>query len=253
MHRTARQATIMKILDRHGTCTVAGMARRFRVADETVRRDFKSMAAKGLIERVHGGAVLPDLFREPDFQRRLDRNAEAKRAIARAAAARVRHGESLMMDTGSTTTYVARALSGHTDLMIVTNCTEIARTLAARGRNKVYLAGGEFRADDGAIFGAAATRFVERFRVRTAILSIAAIHPEAGFMNFHLGEAVFSQAVMRRAGRVIVVADHSKLDAQAPVRVCDFANVDLLVTDRDLPPPLAARFARDGVEVVVAA
>ncbi|RMD60714.1 MAG: DeoR/GlpR transcriptional regulator, partial [Alphaproteobacteria bacterium] len=207
---------------------------------------------KGLVERVHGGAVLPDLFREPDFQRRLGRNAEAKRAIARRAAAEIRPGESVMMDTGSTTAYVARALTGHSDLMVVTNCADIARTLATRSRNKVYMAGGEFRADDAAVFGAAATRFIEQFRVHTAILSIAAIHLDGGFMDFHLAEADFSQAVMRRAGRVMIVADHSKFEVQAPVHVCAFADVDILVTDRPPPPAFAARFAEAGITVLVA-
>ncbi|MFQ5772974.1 MAG: DeoR/GlpR family DNA-binding transcription regulator [Kiloniellaceae bacterium] len=252
MHRSARHAAIMKALGMHGTCTVAGMALQLEVSGETIRRDIKTMASKGLVERVHGGAVLPDLFREPDFQKRLSRNAEAKKAIARAAATQVRRGESLMLDTGSTTAYVARALTGHSDLMVVTNCADIAHTLAANSRNKVYLAGGEFRADDGAIFGASAIRFVEQFRVRTAILSIAAIHLDGGFVDFHLSEAEFSQAVMRQAGRVMIVADHSKFAARAPVRVCDFADVDVLVTERAPPPPFAERLSEAGVRVLIA-
>ena len=103
MHRSARQAAIMRSLGLHGSCSVTGLAGQLAVSDETIRRDIKIMANKGLVERVHGGAVLPDLFREPDFQRRLNRNAEAKKAIARAAAAQVRDGDSLMLDTGSTT------------------------------------------------------------------------------------------------------------------------------------------------------
>ena len=210
------------------------------------------MANKGLVERVHGGAVLPDLFREPDFQKRLNRHAEAKKAIARAAAAQVRDGDSLILDTGSSTAYVARALPQRRDLMVVTNCAEIARTLATSGRNKVYLAGGEFRADDTASFGPAAIRFVERFRVRHAVLSIGAIAADDGFMEFHLNEAEFSRAVIARADRVMVVADHSKFAAQAPVRVGGFAEVDTLITDRPPPPPIAKRLSEAGVNVTIA-
>lgn len=252
VHRSARHATIMKTLGLHGSCTVSGLARQLEVSDETIRRDIKMMAGRGLVERVHGGVMLPDLFKEPEFQRRLNQNADAKRAIARAAAAEVRQGEALMLDTGSTTAYVGRALSSHSELMVVTNCTDIARTLASNSRNKVYLACGEFRADDGAVFGTAAVRFVERFRVRTAILSIAAISLDGGFMDFHLSEAEFSQAAMRQASRVMVVADSSKFTAQAPIGVCDFADVDLLVTERRPPPPFADRLARAGVRVLVA-
>ncbi len=252
MHQSARQAAILRNLDLHGSCTVSGLASQFEVSDETIRRDIKVMANKGLVERVHGGAVLPDLFREPDFQKRLNRNAEAKKAIARAAAAQVRDGDSLMLDTGSTTAYLARALTQRSDLMVVTNCAEIARTLATSGRNKVYLAGGEFRADDTANFGPAATRFVERFRVRHAVLSIGAIAADDGFMDFHLSEAEFSRAVIARAHRVMVVADHTKFAAQAPVRVCGFAEVGALITDQPPPPAVAQRLDEAGVAVTIA-
>ncbi len=251
LHRSARQAAILQNLDLHGSCIVTGLAEQFAVSDETIRRDIKALANKGLVERVHGGAVLPDLFREPDFQKRLNRNAEAKKAIARAAAAQVRDGDSLMLDTGSTTAYLARALTQRSDLMVVTNCAEIARTLATNGRNKVYLAGGEFRADDTASFGAAAIRFVERFRVRHAVLSIGAIAADDGFMDFHLSEAEFSRAVIARANRVMIVADHSKFAAQAPIQVCGFAEVDVLITDQTPPDAIALRLHEAGVRVTI--
>jgi len=252
LHQSARQAAILRSLDLHGSCTVTGLAAQFEVADETIRRDIKVMANKGLVERVHGGAVLPDLFREPDFHKRLNRNAEAKKAIARAAAAQVRDGDSLMLDTGSTTAYLARALTQRSDLMVVTNCAEIARTLATNGRNKVYLAGGEFRADDTASFGPAAIRFVERFRVRHAVLSIGAITSNDGFMDFHLSEAEFSRAVIARADRVMVVADHSKFTAQAPVQVCGFTEVGALITDQPPPAAVAQQLDEAGVTVTIA-
>lgn len=252
MHRTARQAAIMKELGSHGSCTVTDLAGRLAVSGETIRRDIKAMADRGLVERVHGGAVSPNLFSEPGFYKRLDRQAAAKKAIARIAAGQVRDGESVMLDTGSTTAYVARALADRNDLLVVTNCAEIARTLAINERNKVYVAGGEFRADDTAIFGPSAIQFVERFRVRHAILSIGAITADDGFMDFHLNEAEFSRAVMARANRVTVVADHSKFTTHAPVKVCGYAEIQFVITDRPPPPAIAERFAEAGTKVVVA-
>ncbi len=242
----------MKTLGQRGACTVAGLADQLAVSDETIRRDIKTMANKGLVERVHGGVVLPNLFFEADFGKRLNRNAATKQVIARAAAAQVRDGDSLMMDTGSTTVYVARALANHSGLMVVTNCAEIARILATNMRNKVYLAGGEFRADDTAAFGKSTIDFVEGFRVRTAILSIAAITPDDGFMDFHMGEAELSRVLIRRANHLMVVADHSKFAVQAPVKVCDFSEVGTLVTDRAPPPAIAERLREAGVMVLVA-
>lgn len=252
MHRSARQAEILRSLEQDGSCTVTSLVGRLRVSDETIRRDIKAMADRGLVDRVHGGVTLPNLLGEPDFQNRMGQNAEAKQAIARLAAGQIHDGESLMMDTGSTTAYVARALTDHKNLLLVTNCTDIARTLAKRGRNRVLLAGGELRGDDGAVFGASALAYVEQFRARTAILSIGAIHLDDGFMDFHPEEAELSQAMIARANQTIVVADRSKFGRQASVRVCGFSSVDLLITDQAPPPAYRERLVDEGVRLLVA-
>ncbi len=243
----------MKSLDLHGTCTVAELMRQLEVSNETIRRDLKAMADKGLVERVHGGVVLPNLLREADFQKRLNRNAKEKRAIARLAAAQIRDGDSVMMDTGSTTAYVAHELASRRDLLLVTNSTEIARSIAKGTRNRALLTGGELRSDDGALFGAQAIRYVEQFRVLFAILSIGAVHLDDGLMDFHLEEAEFSRAVIGRAKRTILVADHSKFGRQAPVKVCDLDAIDTLITDRPPPPDFAERLTDCDVEVLVPA
>lgn len=247
----ARQAAILKAVTARGSCSVAELARELKVSGETIRRDIRVMARQGLVRKVHGGVSVPDKLRESSFRQRLLENAEAKQAIARLAATQVQNGDSLMMDTGSTTTYVARELDEHHDLMLVTNCTEIARTLARGNNNRVFLVGGELRGDDGALFGGDAVRFVERFRSRLAILSIGAIDLAAGFMDFHPEEAEFSQAVIARANRVMVVADHSKFGRQASVMVCALEGADLLVTDQPPPPAFAKRLADAGVEVLI--
>jgi DeoR family glycerol-3-phosphate regulon repressor len=240
----------MRALARHGACSISDLARQLAVSDETIRRDVKAMAGKGLVERVHGGAALPQLLSEPAFAKRMERHAAAKQRIALSAAAQVRNGDSLILDAGSTTAYVARALGDHSNLLVVTNCTDIARTLVAR--NRVYLAGGELHADDGAVFGDTAYRFVEQFRVDHAVLSIGAIDHEDGLMNFHVQEAEFSRAVMRRAMRTIVVADHSKFASHAPVKVCGFADIDLLITDRPPPADLVGRLSAAGSKTLIA-
>lgn len=139
MHRAARQSGIMKALASEGSCTVAELTRTLRVSDETIRRDIKAMAERGLVERVHGGVLLPELMREPDFRERMRQQAEEKRAIARLVAARITDGDSLMIDSGSTNLYVARVLETRRDLLAVTNNAEIARMLGAGRGNRVYL------------------------------------------------------------------------------------------------------------------
>jgi DeoR family glycerol-3-phosphate regulon repressor len=237
MHWTQRHKAIMTLVEKNGSCRVVDLMRHLGVSDETVRRDLRVLAAKGLVDKVHGGVLMPAYgVREDPFAARLRMNAQAKRAIAELVAADISDGESLMIDTGSTTLFVARALARHRNLTVITNNGEIGRILAAGSGNKVYVAGGEIRGDDGAVFGEAAIDFLTRFHVDRAILSAGAIHPETGLMDYHLPEAETARAMAAQAERTMVVADHSKFSLRAPVTALALDRLHMIVTDR---PPLA--------------
>ncbi|MEE8444964.1 MAG: DeoR/GlpR family DNA-binding transcription regulator [Alphaproteobacteria bacterium] len=256
MHKTARQSAILNEVTARGSCEVADLAHRLGVSGETIRRDIKRLASDGRLRKVHGGATLPGVLHEADFLQRMDENAAAKQAIARAAAAHVSDGDTLAFDTGTTTAYVARALVDRRNLLIVTNSLDIAGTLAgsrARGTNRVYMAGGELQVELGAALGSTAVEFVEQFRVRTAFLSAGAIDATEGLMDYDLAEALFSRALIGCAERVIVVADHTKFGQRGLVRACDLEAIDMLVTDAAPPPALAERLDAAGVVVEVAA
>lgn len=243
MHRSARFDAIMEALARSGSQSVADLTQKLSVSDETVRRDIKNLASKGLVERVHGGVVLPNRHIEDDFRRRIAQSAAEKEAIAELAAGEVRNGDTLMIDSGATTAYVAWALRGHRDLFVLTNSTEIARTLVGGPGNRVHVAGGEMRRDDNAVFGETAVAFFRQFRTRLAILSIGAIHPSGGFMDYHLQEAEVARCMVEQAETTMVVADYSKFSNLAPVSVCGFDAVGTLVCDRQ-PPEAICQLVR---------
>lgn len=247
-----RQSEILTSLRERGSCSIGELARQLRVSEETIRRNLKPLVARGLLHRVHGGVVLPQELGEPPFERRMRENEAAKRCIAAAAAEMIEEGDSVMMDTGSTTAYVSRALYRHSRLVVVTNSAEIARGLATRNGNRVYMAGGELRADDAAAFGPAALSFLRQFRVKFAILSIGAIDERQGLMDFHLSEGELSRTVMAQAEQVVVVADHSKFGRSGLVRVCDLTDIHVLITDRDPPAAFARKLREANVHVVVA-
>ncbi len=253
MRRTERQSEILQALADKGGVSVSDMANRLSVSGETIRRDIKSLSDSGMLRRTHGGALLPNPFEEPGFSQRLAENSAAKKAIARVAAELVQNGDSIMLDTGSTTAYVARALLNHRNLLIVTNSADIARTLATRRGNRVYMAGGELRADDGASLGQSAAEFVRQFRVRLSIISIGAIDADDGLMDFHLNEAELSRAIIGRAEKSIVVADHSKFDRRGVVRVCGFDRISTLITERPPPADYLHMIEGAGTEIMVSA
>jgi len=247
MRPTVRQNEILKLVREQGACAIGQLAAQLEVSDETIRRNVKPRVSEGLVEKVHGGIVLPEQYQEPHIHKRMRQQAEAKKRIAALVARGVRDGESLMIDTGSTTAYVAHALADHSDLVVVTNSPYIAGLLASRNGNRVFMAGGELRAHDAAAFGPEAIAFIRRFEVRHAILSMGAVHPEKGCMYYHLCEAEYSRVVIEQAERVTVAADRTKFGRTSLVKACDLGEIDALVTDQ-APDPRLAR-ALQGAEV----
>lgn len=249
---TSRQLQILRLLTSHRRLTVADLAVRLEVSEESIRRDVRPLSAEGMVRKLHGAVALPEATAEPPMPRRMLENLEGKKRIARAVAEQIEDGESLMIDTGSTTIVVAQELAARQGLLVVTNSTEVGRTLAVVPGNQVFLAGGQLRAEDAAVLGASAVGFVQEFAVRTAILSIGAIDPEHGLMDFQAAEAEFCRAVVGQSARVIVVADHTKFGRRGFRRALGFDEVDLVVTDAPPPADIAARFAEYGVVLLVA-
>jgi len=249
MHATQREMEILEELRLSGSCRIQDLARRLNVSEETIRRNVKNLAKQGLVRKVHGGVYLPEALKEPSFTQRMNVNPDAKRAIAACVARHIRNGDSLILDIGSTTAYVARALREHHNLFVVTNSVAVAQMLATRNNNRVFLAGGELRPHDAGAFGREAVAFVRQFSVQYAVLSVAAIDAETGFMLFDLQEAEFSREILERSECSIVAADCSKFGRRAPIRIAEPDAFDILMTDAPPPPDLAAFLTDASIEV----
>lgn len=252
MNHSKRHNDILRLLQQDGTVTISDLARRLDVSLETVRRDIRPLTANGTVVKMHGAVALPSLIGEAPFEKRMRENSEAKKAIAVATAATIRDGDSVMLDTGTTTSFLARELLGHRRLTVVTNSSDIARTLATVNDNRVYMAGGELRSDNGAAFGVSAIDFIGHFSVAHAVITAGAIDAEGGIMDYDLEEAEFARAVVARGRRTVVVTDHSKFGRQGLVRVCPLSAVSDLFTDKAPPRDIAAALRTAGVHVLLA-
>jgi len=250
--RTSRRGfQILQIVREEGTSTITGLANQLEVSQETIRRDIRPLEAGGELLKMHGSVALPYQVGEALFERRLRENAAAKKAIARQVATYIQDGSSVMLDHGTTTSLLARELLKKRQLTIVTNSSDIARTLATVNGNRVFMAGGELKGDSGAAFGASAIEFVQHFKVRHSIISIGAIDAQAGLMDYQLEEAEFARMVLTRGEQALIITDHSKFGKPGLVNVCDFADVDRLVTDRQPDAEFTALLEAGGVELDV--
>ncbi|UGX85908.1 DeoR/GlpR family DNA-binding transcription regulator [Phyllobacterium meliloti] len=252
MMGSKRRGEITKVLQDEGTISISDLANRLGVSLETIRRDVKPLTDEGVIVRTHGAVGLPQHLGEAPFERRMRENAGAKRAIARYVAGTIGNGDSIMLDTGTTTSFLARELLQYRNLTVVTNSSDIARTLATVNGNKVFMAGGELRSDNGAAFGALAIDFISRFNVAHSIISIGAIDATHGLMDYNLEEAEFARMVLSRGERSVVVSDASKFGRQGLVQVCDFTGFDELVTDSPPPDDVLQSLNRAGARVSIA-
>ena len=249
-HKTSkRQIAILSYIREIGTATVIELAEGLHVSDETIRRDAKLLESNGQILKLHGALTLPHLVGEAPFEKRLRENADVKRAIAKRACQIVEDGDSLMIDTGTTTSIFAQELRSKRGLTIVTNSSDIARTLATVNGNAVYMAGGALKGDNGAAFGPTAIEFLSRFRVKYCFISIGALDAVEGPMDAELTEAEIAHMALSRAEHRVILSDASKFDKTALVKVCEFSEINRLITNQLPPPALSAALESAGVTV----
>lgn len=244
MPRHIRQNEILELARAEGRVAVETLAQRFDVTLQTIRRDLGDMAEAGLVDRVHGGAVLRTGMANVGYEARRRMNAEAKAAIAAACAAQIPDNSSMILNLGTTVEAVARALLHHDNITVVTNNMNVANILAANPGCEVMVTGGALRRSDGGLIGEMATQFIQQFKVDYAVIGSSGLDMDGDLLDYDLAEVRVSRAILRQARQAFVVADHSKLARAAPVRIASLADLDRLFTDRALPAPLAERCAQ---------
>jgi len=247
-----RQRRLLEAVQRQVTISVEDLANQLDVTPQTVRRDVKLMEEARLLARYHGGVGLPSSVENIDYTQRQILNIEGKRRIAAAVAERVRPGSSLLINIGTTTEEVARALMHHQGLHVVTNNLNVATILASQPSCEVIVAGGVVRGRDRAIVGEATVDFIRQFKVDIGIIGVSSIEPDGTLRDFDPREVKVAQAIVEQSREVWLVADQAKFDRQALVRITHLSQIDKLFCDAPPPPGLASILAEAQVEVVVA-
>ncbi|MFM2348336.1 MAG: hypothetical protein RL654_3089 [Pseudomonadota bacterium] len=248
-----RQSELLDEVRARGVMTVEALAERFGVTLQTVRRDVKLLAEAGLLARFHGGVRLPMSTTENiAYRQRQDLHAEAKQRIARAVAAAVPEGCSLLINLGTTTEAVARELLRHRGLRVITNNLNVAAILADNPDCEVIVAGGVVRHRDRGIVGEAAVDFINQFRVDIGIIGISGIEPDGTLRDYDYREVKVAQAIIRQSREVWLATDHSKFNRPAMVEMARMPQLDRLFTDAEPSAPYAALLAEAGVQLDIA-
>ncbi len=249
---TPRHRQLLDHLRQHGDTSLATLARVLKVTAQTVRRDVRQLEAANQVARYHGGVGLPSTVENIDYAQRQVMNADAKRRIARLVARHVEPGRSLIIDIGTTTEEVARALASHRGIRVVTNNLNVAAIMAANEAAEVFVAGGLVRHRDRGIVGEATLDFIRQFKVDVGVIGVSSIEADGTLLDYDYREVRVAQAIFEQAREIWLVADHSKFKRGAMVRLGHLSQVDRFFTDAPVGEPVRKLLESLQVELLVA-
>jgi len=226
-----RQQTICKLISENGKVRVAELKDLFSTSEVTIRKDLEELEATGILERVHGGAISPskDYF-NLSFHQRKSKNMKEKIDIAKAAARTVNDSDTLFINSGTTTYFLAEELRNKKKLSVVTNSIWIANELSNIPEIKVILLGGYYNSTYGFTYGDDAVNKIKSYHTDKCFLSVDGITPES-VSTYHYEEAEVSRAMIERSNQRIVLADYSKIGKESFTTIKPLAEIDLIVTN----------------------
>jgi DeoR/GlpR family transcriptional regulator of sugar metabolism len=246
-----RRQRVLDLVSTKGFVALGDLARAINVSESTIRRDLDFWHEKGAVRRTHGGAIyVGDGSTLPPLEERQASQLDEKRAIARAAVSRVRDGDTVLIDGGTTTLEVARLLVGRA-LQIVTNSLPIAGLFASSRETDLVMLGGYVYPKTGVALGPLTVRMMEDLHVHQAVMGVSGI-TEKGLFNGNLLLVETERQMMRCADEVVVVADHTKIGRQALAFLCGHGDVDTLIVDSGLSTMQRELLAGSEARVIVA-
>ncbi len=235
-----------------GRIDAIAAAKRLDVAVETVRRDLEVLQRRGVVRRVHGGAISTErLAKEFDFNERMQSNPSSKREIAKIAAKFIPAAGCIFIDGGSTTEYLAEALKDKPDLLVVTASLNLAAKVASTG-TPVSILGGRVRGTSLSSVGQTAAKELASYHAQVSFLGSNGISLEAGFTTADQDEALVKRLMIANSTESVLLADSSKFGASYPSVFARFNEIDRIVTDMNVPQEYLDAFQAADTEAVLA-
>lgn len=244
-----RKSVILDLLMEQSSVSVSGLAKELGVTVVTARSDLAALEEEGLLVRTHGGAVPAH---HPKLLERMRAEKGPKGLIARAAAAMIADGDTIIVSAGTTTALIAKYLLGKRDVHIVTNNTLVLAYARTNPQLRVTLVGGEFHPEEEGIVGPLALAALDQFHVSKAFIGIDGASAQQGFTAHFIQSADLVRRITEQADQVIVLSDSGKFGKPGFARILPFEQVDALVTDNQLSKAFEKELTGAGVRIVTA-
>ena len=228
-----RREEIIELIRTNGKVKVSELSERYGISEVSIRKDLLFLEAEGHLTRIHGGAVgMNKLYVNMDLSDRIKTNAAAKRELASLAVKFIEDNDTILMNAGTTLTYVLRAIRGKKNITIVTNSIPNATEAALYPSFNVILLGGELDSKYQFTYGQDAIFQLENYHATKCILSVDGISAESGLTLYYANEAALARKMIASSDMTIVCADSSKLGKNVFARITDAKETDVLLTNK---------------------
>lgn len=253
MFGVERRSLIMTILNEKRSASVNEIAAQFGVVEETIRRDLKELEAQGLLIRTHGGAVLSeDSSLEAPLEIREGINIAGKDSIALQAAALISDGDTIILDASTSSLFVAKHIKDKKGLTVITNAVKVILELAGCDNITVVSMGGVLRRSSLSCVGRAAENLLDNYHAGKLFFSCKGFSINRGLTDSNEQESDLRRKMIESSDKSIFLCDHTKFDMVGYVATAKLEDIDLMITDSDLPPEWASKMRESGVEVIMA-
>lgn len=250
MFAEERKARIVELVQTYKRIKVNELTEKFRVSESTIRRDLQELEAMGLIKRTHGGAVsVQNTGFEPSFKEKEDAYHKEKEYIGELASKFIEDGDTIILDSGTTTLEIAKRLKGK-KVTVLTNSVTIPMELAKSNSVELIVTGGYIRWNTLSMVGPIANAVIKEFRVDKAFIGANGVTIEDGITTPDINEASTKRAMIEVAKEVYLVVDHSKFNKVSFSHIADIKNVDCIITDKEVDKRLIKKYKQLGIELL---
>jgi DeoR family fructose operon transcriptional repressor len=245
-----RRGRILELLTQKGKVRVIELSKLFGISEVTIRSDLSELEEAGLLERVHGGAVSTyKAYYNMSFYDRMKTNEPEKREIAAACASMISDGDTLMINSGTTTLFTVQELKNVKNLTIVTNSVSIAQEAVNYDKANVILLGGNFNSQYQFTYGDDTVNQLKKYKADKLILSADGVSAQEGVTTYHHLESEVNRQMILRAKKTIVVADYTKIGRESFTYIDSINNVDYVITNRNANANELEIIKENGVEI----
>lgn len=246
-----RQKQIVDYINKTGSAQIKALSEDQGISEATIRRDLDDLAALGVIQRTHGGAVVLNSSTsfEHKHSEKMNLKITEKRAIAKAACDLVKDGDTIYLDSGTTTYFISQNLGRFKNLTVITHDLQIANTGVLHPTSTLIVTGGIRRAEYSVLVGSMTENFIKSLKVNKVFLGADAIDVSSGVFNANFLEVEIKRLLLTIGKHIILVTDASKFSRTALAKVCDIHQIEQIITDKSLPAPMQEQIKDNGVKL----